>query len=345
MNASPQQAKGFSIIELLIAVTLGLLLTVGLINIFINSKQSYRLQEATSRMQENGRFAVESLSRAIHLADFWGSVAPAQVLVEAGSGATDYGGPGACENAWLINPAEGLRGYEGAAGAPGLLPAGCINNYIANSDALALRYADPDSVVKTEDIEKTAAEADPEFPNGNFFVRTLVGRNARLFNGATVSAAAVAAIPSQPASPGAVINYRFKPELYYLRMFLPSGAGSPPVPTLYFNRAVNGEVVPTALVDGVEMMNFEYGLDTNGDLATDRYLKASAIAAADWAKVLSVRVSLIVRGDEVDNFRDEKTYTMAGGDTYKAATEKEQRFLRTQIVKEVQVRNRVRIRG
>ncbi len=327
------RSRGFSLVELLIAITLGLLLTIGLINIFINSKQSYRLQEATSRMQENGRFAVDALSRAIHLADFWGSVSPSDVALVGG---TTYGGVGGCSNAWLINPQEGLRGYEGGASAPVGLPQGCISNYVAGSDAIALRYADPDAIVPTADIASSLS-------NGSYFLRVLTGRSAVLFNGdSDARGSALGALPDVAGVPGAVLNYRFRPELYYLGNF--SAAGITATPSLYFRRALKGEVESTAIVDGVETMHFEYGLDVNGDLSTDRYVTAADIASADWARVLAVRVSLIVRGDQLDRYRDDRSYSLAGGATYEVPAAA-RNFLRTQIVKEVLVRNRARSRG
>lgn len=49
--------RGFSLVELLIAVTLGLLILVGVGSVFLGSKQSFRSQESLSQVQEAGRFA------------------------------------------------------------------------------------------------------------------------------------------------------------------------------------------------------------------------------------------------------------------------------------------------
>lgn len=65
----PTQA-GFSVVEIMISLVLGLLVTAGVSQIYLGSKQSYRLNEAQSRLQEDGRFAVEYLARNIRLAGF-----------------------------------------------------------------------------------------------------------------------------------------------------------------------------------------------------------------------------------------------------------------------------------
>jgi len=51
--------KGFSIVELMVAITLSSLLLLGVTKIFIDTKGSYSLREGLSRLQENGRFAMD----------------------------------------------------------------------------------------------------------------------------------------------------------------------------------------------------------------------------------------------------------------------------------------------
>jgi type IV pilus assembly protein PilW len=57
-----------SIVEVMVAITISLILLIGVSEIFLGSRQAYNLQSATARMQENGRYALESLSRSISLA-------------------------------------------------------------------------------------------------------------------------------------------------------------------------------------------------------------------------------------------------------------------------------------
>lgn len=55
--------SGFSLIELMVAITLGLLLTAGMIQLFSSSKLTFQTNDALARVQENGRFALEVLKR------------------------------------------------------------------------------------------------------------------------------------------------------------------------------------------------------------------------------------------------------------------------------------------
>ncbi|AMK78282.1 MULTISPECIES: PilW family protein [Methylomonas] len=64
--------RGMTLIEIMIALLIGAFLLTGIIQIFIGSRQSYRMQENMSRLQENGRFALEFLSHDIRMTGFWG---------------------------------------------------------------------------------------------------------------------------------------------------------------------------------------------------------------------------------------------------------------------------------
>jgi type IV pilus assembly protein PilW len=61
---------GFTMVEMMIAMTLGLLLVVVIGQVFVTSKESYRTTEDLSRLQENARFAVTQLSRSIRMAGY-----------------------------------------------------------------------------------------------------------------------------------------------------------------------------------------------------------------------------------------------------------------------------------
>jgi len=330
MNAHRPRQHGFSLIELLIAITLGLLITVGVANIFLNSKRGYRVQDSIGRMQENSRYAVDFLSRAVHLADFWSGV-PVNRITTIGT--PSYTGAGSCDAAWLINPAEGVRGYTGGASAPSGMPAGCLTNYVANSDVLVVRNIDPDDQVSDTALAQTATLA-----NGEFFVRVAAGTEGRLFDTSVSSdrAAAIAALPTDANSPGDVLNYRYQVAVYYLATF--SGDNSP---TLYRWRMQQDAMDREPLVAGVEMMKFEYGVDTNSDLLVDGYRTAGNVT--DWNQVLTVRMSLILRGDSVDKLVDGDSYSMAGAYTYTPATGV-QKYMRSLLIKEAQIRNRVRVK-
>jgi len=67
----PRQAygqRGLSLIELMVAIGLGLLLVAGIGTVYLGSRQTYRTQEANARVQETGRFALEVIGRSLRVA-------------------------------------------------------------------------------------------------------------------------------------------------------------------------------------------------------------------------------------------------------------------------------------
>ena len=63
---------GFSIIEMMIAIPLGLLVVAAVLQVFTASIQGVHLQNSFSRVQENGRMATQLMMRDIRGADYWG---------------------------------------------------------------------------------------------------------------------------------------------------------------------------------------------------------------------------------------------------------------------------------
>lgn len=70
MSFRRARAAGFTMIELLVSMTLGLLLIIVIGQVFVTSKEAYRTTEDLSRLQEDARFAVSQLSRVIRMASF-----------------------------------------------------------------------------------------------------------------------------------------------------------------------------------------------------------------------------------------------------------------------------------
>ena len=55
-------SRGFSLVELMVALVITLILTAGIAQIFLGSKKSFVIQETLGRMQENGRYAIETIT-------------------------------------------------------------------------------------------------------------------------------------------------------------------------------------------------------------------------------------------------------------------------------------------
>jgi type IV pilus assembly protein PilW len=69
---SPIKQAGLSLIEMMIALTLGSIVTVGVVQLFVGSSQTYKMLVGQSRMQESGRFALGFIGRALRSAGYKG---------------------------------------------------------------------------------------------------------------------------------------------------------------------------------------------------------------------------------------------------------------------------------
>ena len=319
-----QKQAGLSLVEVMIAITLGLILLAGLIQFFVGSKQSYQVLGAINGMQENGRYALRIISDSLHAADHWGGVESSDV-----SGSPAVTGIGSCDAAWILNTDEGIRGFEGGAASP--LPAGCINaaDYHPNTDAFVVRHAGGTYL----------SGATANASGTDIWVNTTIGGSAILSAGSTVPVVDV----------NGLYHYPYDVDAYFIRpCSVQAGANCTitdddgnPIPTLVRLTLQGNTLIEQTLVNGVEQMQIEYGVDTNSDSNADFYASASAINAAQWAQVASVRISLVVRSDQRGKLTDANTYNLPGGFAY-TPTVGDQRFVRKVFTRLVQIRNRSR---
>lgn len=83
----PRQ-RGLSLVELLVALVMGMVVLVGLSSVYVAVKQSYRFQETSGRMVEDGGFALDIMARELRMAGFAGCMGIAAVT--SGSTTTYY---------------------------------------------------------------------------------------------------------------------------------------------------------------------------------------------------------------------------------------------------------------
>ncbi len=354
-NDTLNKQTGVTLVELMIAITVGLILSAGLVQIFTSSKQAYKLQDSLGLLQENGRFALNTITRAAHMADHWGGIDPEDV--QAGGISGNITGVGGCNGAWVADTNTGVRGYEGAAsiGAVVGFPAGCIasSDYVANSDILVVRYADAETVPAANDAT-------------TIFVRSAVGSFGTLMLG---SGAIPASLPNQDGT----YNFVYKTDIFYLRTCSSKTSGScnDTIPTLVRltlrgNTAGAPELVEEELAGNIEQLQFIYGRDmrsnrdTNGDGTVDasdvntgsdgdvdRYDDASVTAINGlsttewWSKVVNLRVSLLARSKDQDSsLTDSNTYNLLGYNY--SIPSSDGKYRRKQYTRLIQIRNRNR---
>ena len=323
--SSPQhRSLGVTLIELLVAVAVGMLLIAGVIQIFVGNSQTYRFNESLSRIQENGRFAIEEITRDVRMAGYYGCARRTTTVNN-----TLVGMPAS------FDPMVGIQGWEatntavgdaltldfGAATAnvtgggwasSGTAP---INAFqaVPESDILRIwRGEEVGARLIATGAGTATTVANPRFSDGDLVllsdcldldiiractVVTGGGESELDMNGGCIPGSNVSL--GLRASVGGLAT-RLTGSIYYVGK-RGDNADAPPA---LFRRRLNGNGLPGAaeeLVEGVENIQILYGVDTTNNGQLDAYVSGAAVA--DWQDVLAVRINLLLVSLE-DNLVD-----------------------------------------
>lgn len=126
---SPQ--AGFTLIELMIALLLGVLVAAAAGGVFLSNKRIYAASETVNRLQETGRVTFELMSRDLREAGGNPCNTGASLVNQLVSG----------DNTYWTQYADGLFGY-GAGDAPGTTSGTGTAERVAGTDAIDLHIAE-----------------------------------------------------------------------------------------------------------------------------------------------------------------------------------------------------------
>ena len=330
MNAPRRSMQGISMVELMIAMVLGLIVMAGLASIFANSSAARAEMERSSRQIENGRFAMELLADDLRLAGFYG-----ELNVRSLTATTALQDPCSFNPViWAQAISVGVQGYDN-----GLAPPGCIPpNLKPGTDILVVRRAsgceagsvppalpcDPavDGLPYVQ-VSKCSPENVGLPPTGTPYKIGVRGGTVVGQQGATIVALPNFNLNFRNCATTALVR-RYFVRIYYIAT---DNGGGLPIPTLTRLDLTGAAFPATPMVEGIEELNIEYGMDTNGDGNPDDYNAdptsftkagcATCNAYNNWFNVVTARVSLLARNiDPSPNYTDVKTYTIgrdAGG--------------------------------
>lgn len=119
---SPVRQTGLSLIELMIAMVIGLVLMLGLLRIFSASREASRMSEGIGRVQENARFALDYIQGDLRMVGHLGCVNDQARLISRTGGSSESipttfntsasGSP-------MLDFDKGLKGFGALNTAPG----------------------------------------------------------------------------------------------------------------------------------------------------------------------------------------------------------------------------------
>jgi len=323
----PTGQAGISLIELLVSLLLGMFLSAGIVVTYLESKRNYAMEEEMARIQENGRYSLSLLKRELMLAGFFGGyLAPEEITATAINSDCASGN-------WALNASSAIE---------------LTNNHDADADpqtnmGTTLTCLDGAEIQANTDvlaIKRTAGE--PSLRNGvladsyvssadqKWYLRIVDYGDVLEWN---KLAASDLQDPNGPAAPGVNVSYW---EAYSKIFFIRNYSQDPTdgIPTLCTQSLEGDDMTEQCLVEGIEELQVEFGIDTDIDGIANVYKPAPS--STEMANAVVARIYLLVRSrDSQSGYTNTKTYQL-GQRTVTAANDG---FLRRVFSTTVGIRN------
>jgi type IV pilus assembly protein PilW len=293
----PVTQRGVSLVELLVASAIGIFLTSGAMLVYVESRDAILVSESVARMQENASFALALVEPDVRAANYWGMHGAAEMI---DGKATDpeplaVTVNGDCATDFSIDLETPIGGANGTVPVDWT----CIaaDEHQALSDLLVVRRA------ADEATDAASLEA------GRIYVRSDESPRGELFTGT-----------EPPGYSPLAENHRLISHVYYVRpwSYVDADGNRDGLPSL--RRKVLGRfagqptITDEEVIPGVEDMQLQLGVDTDGDEAPNLYVDPDNDTVLDGlgATVVSVRLWLLMRTEREElGYEDKATYTFA----------------------------------
>ena len=314
--ARPQltpQRTGFTLVELMVAMAIASVLLVALAAMFVNTSAARGEMDKASRQIETGRYAMQILADEMAHAGYYGALAnPPSLPVTVTSL------PDPCDFAVATVQGSVAIPLQGYAGKPtsAALGISCIDaaaGYKPNTAVIVVKRADT-SIAATAatagfyNIQTSGCAGDA--------VRYILDSPSATFNLHANGSPGCLPLTGAPAAKITPIYSR----IFYISTCSNASctaSGHDSIPTLKrIDLTPTAMSAPVALVDGIEDMQFEYGIDTAAaDGTPDSYTTTPSFA--NWSNVMAVRAHILARNiDATPGYTDVKTYTLGAATPY-----------------------------
>lgn len=313
---------GMTIVELMVAMLLGLLLIGGVTQVYFGTKATYQATEHLSWLQENTRTSVDMLAKDIRMAGYVPCSQPETVSNVLDTGVNDW---------WGAMFQNVIQGYEGGVST---FPQAIANEVAPNTDAIVILRGGPE-VAAVNYFDSSSNEFVLQHQGNDWIEKSSIliacdPAYASLFqagsaSGTQVTRVGIASTTGEESPGNTTTNLgrafgtdsqltNYSPAIYYIAESKSENGFS--LYREYTQIQNNLEIISKSeeLVEGVENMQLLYGLDENGnDGVADRYVKADVVTAADaWDQVVTVRIGLLyATKDNVRSDIDSDIYTIA----------------------------------
>ncbi len=307
--------RGITLVELLVALAIGVLLSFAATHFLLRSKLSFLQSDEMARLRENGAYALHLLSRELMMSGYLAGELPGTSVDTplSGTDCFDY----LLDTSAAIGHVNDVS-VDGAASGGGVSPPrDCLlpGQHEAGTDVLVVRRTAGSPVVQNGQ-RLAATESDA------IYLRSGVeGLAPQIRRGA--------------GSPLQGDLSEYLPAVFFLRSHSRvSGDGIPGLCRKRPGRSSNRMAPTECLVEGIENLQLEFGIDDDGDAQADRFEPAPTVA--ELPRAVAARIHLLVRSvNPVPGYIDDKSYTL-GANRIAAARDG---YVRRVVQATVQLRN------
>ena len=299
---SSKSQSGFTVVELMIAVTLSMLLGLAIVTVFVNNTYSFNQDDNVARMQDDARHALREIAFDISMAGNYAELhMPDGVTPDGALAIATDCGPAAEVN-WMYRTVE--------AGTGDALSLMAIDNATSAAVTAAHSCFQAGELLDGTDVVsiKRVAGAETAAPvAGNVYLRTN-GTVGLLYNGPVPAAPPIVVAPP-------MAEWAYRPSIYYIRQF--ANAPGDNIPTLCKKSLIGpGPGMTTeCIATGIENLQVEYGIDTSGDGHPNVFMTNPTLA--DMQSVVSARIFLLARTTEIDTrYTNNKTYSISNAPNF-----------------------------
>jgi type IV pilus assembly protein PilW len=287
-RAAFARERGLTLIELMVAMTIGLLIVAATTGIFVNSSATRRQIESSADVIESGRYALDLLGRELSQTGYYGTLSSPKGAAVPDPCATDVA-------AWAGSLEVPVFGLNNADANPA-----CLANRKANTDAVFIQRASTcttaEGGVCAEDDKNgyiQVSECGDEYSVTPFVVAK--GKDAGL-------KLQTRACDGTKAEIRKLIR-----RTYYV---------STADVLSYVDVTPLGAQPEVKLIENVEQMQIEYAVDTDSDATPDKF----TATPADWSQVIGLRIWVLARStDTSTNAKNALTIQMSGDTTINVA--------------------------
>jgi type IV pilus assembly protein PilW len=320
----PSSQRGLSLVELMISLTIGLILLAGITSLIVKQSATRDELEKSSRQIENGRYATQLLRDDIQHAGFLGPYLP-QSGVPATADPCELTLAG-LQNAMTL-PIQGVDVAPGSVltGAQVLASNTCGTyipsaNYKTGTDILVVRRANTSVTPMATATANAGGLVYLQATPSSFVLGK--GSDTSVF---TLTSGSTAT-PVTAALRSYIVNIYFVSPCSVMAngaTCTSSDDNGTPIPTLKrlelgaLNNTTTWSVTP--LVEGIENMQIDYGIDSDSDGYPNTYTTSPA-NTTDWSNVMAIRVNILARNNTPSmGYTDTKTYCLSGSPPFTAS--------------------------